>query len=88
MKQDLDNHSILLVQIFLILAFMMNTKFVSISCPECEHSIELNADLIVGQQATCQSCHTELVVTWLFPICLDYQETKEPVSMRQDLGLD
>ncbi len=61
---------------------------VTISCPKCQQSIELNYDLTIGQKTACQFCNTELAVTWLFPVCLDYQETIEPVSSCQDLHLD
>jgi hypothetical protein len=87
LKLNLDGYSIHFIQSFLILCSMMNTNIL-VSCPECKQSIELNSDLIVGQHATCPSCNTELVVTWLFPICLDYQETKEPVPNCQDMHLD
>lgn len=53
---------------------------VTIICPECQQSIKLNSDLIVGQQTICQHCDTDFVVTWLFPLCLDFLETKEQIE--------
>ena len=53
---------------------------VTISCPECQQQIDLISDLSIGQQATCQSCNTDFVVTWLFPIYLDYLEVAEVVE--------
>ena len=50
---------------------------VTILCPECQQPIDLVSDLNIGQQATCQSCNTDFVVTWLFPVNLDYLDGAE-----------
>ena len=50
---------------------------ITILCPECQKPIELDSDLKIGQQTTCQLCDTELIVTWLFPISLDYLENQD-----------
>jgi hypothetical protein len=67
---------------------MMNTNIISPSCPECQQPIKLNADLIVGQQATCQSCNMDFVITWLFPLSLDTLETTEEFSVDQNMILE
>ena len=65
---------------------MMNAITIKSICPECQQPITLAPDLAVGQQTTCQDCHVDLVVTWLFPLCLDTTETKEQVSVYPDIG--
>ena len=56
---------------------------VTVLCPECQQRIDLVSDLCIGQQATCQSCNTDFVVTWLFPISLDYLEVAEVVDTEE-----
>ena len=51
---------------------------VKVSCPECRQPIALESEQNIGQQVICNSCHTQLEVTWLFPVSLDYTETSEP----------
>ena len=63
---------------------MMNADIVSISCPECQQLVDLDSNLTIGQQATCQFCNTGLVVIWLFPVCLDIMESEEQVAALQD----
>jgi hypothetical protein len=58
----------------------MKTQILTIPCPECQQLIALDSDWVVGQQATCQSCYTDFVVIWLFPVILDYLETSEFVD--------
>jgi len=53
---------------------------VKVSCPTCNQSINLVSDQHIGQQIMCHSCHTQLEVTWLFPISLDYPEPTESDS--------
>ena len=60
---------------------------VRISCPECQQQIDLVSDLNIGQQATCQSCNTNFVVTWLFPVSLDYLDVPAYVDT-EDQSLD
>lgn len=57
---------------------------ITVSCPECRQQIQFVSDHEIGQQVTCQSCNTALEVIWLFPICLDYPETKEQISAKLD----
>ena len=61
---------------------------VKIACPDCQQDIDLDANLYIGQQVRCLACHTELEVTWLFPICLDYPEPKDsnPTCLRENFG--
>ena len=60
---------------------------VTISCPECQQPIDLVSNLNIGQQATCKSCNTDFVVTWLFPINLDYLDVAEIIKT-EDQSLD
>ena len=55
----------------------MDTHIFTVACPECQQPIDLEAELVVGLQTQCQTCGTDFVVTWLFPISLDYIETNE-----------
>ena len=48
---------------------------IKVSCPECRQPINLESEQHIGQQVICNSCHTQLEVTWLFPVSLDYPET-------------
>ena len=50
---------------------------VTVLCPECHVSIKLEPNPEIGQRVTCQSCHTDLEVTWLFPVSLDLLETEK-----------
>jgi hypothetical protein len=60
---------------------------VMISCPECQQRIDLVSDPNIGQQTTCQSCNTDFVVTWLFPVNLDYLDDSDFVEI-EDQPLD
>ena len=42
------------------------------SCPQCARRIEIHSNPEIGQQVECQDCQTVLVVTWLYPVCLDF----------------
>jgi hypothetical protein len=56
---------------------------VKVTCPTCSQPINLESDQHIGQRIVCHSCHTQLEVTWLFPVCLDYPETTESDSTYQ-----
>ena len=45
------------------------------SCPECEHIIKLSARTRMGEQITCDSCHTPLEVVSTNPLELDVAMT-------------
>jgi hypothetical protein len=81
-----NGNSIFLIQPFFILWSMMTKNQVNTSCPECQQKLVLDYNLYVGQQMTCQNCHKDLVVTWLFPLCLDATEAKDQNSVDPDLG--
>lgn len=53
------------------------------SCPKCEEQVVLGSDPKISQLVVCQSCKTELIVTWLFPIVVDYQESEKNTSDEQ-----
>lgn len=57
---------------------------VTIPCPKCCQSIDLESEQNIGQPVICTSCHTLLEVTWLFPVCLDYPEASEPNPILRD----
>jgi hypothetical protein len=65
---------------------MMDRNTVTIVCPECQQPIHLQAELVVGLQTICQACGTDFVVTWLFPICLDYLEANEAEVVHDNLS--
>lgn len=66
----------------------MNASTVKVLCPECHEQIVLTSGLEIGQQVTCQGCNEGLVVVWLFPVCLDYLETKEQAVVFQDISVN
>jgi hypothetical protein len=61
---------------------------VKVACPDCQQVIDLDANLYIGQLVRCLACQTELEVTWLFPISLDYPEPKDsnPTYLRENFG--
>jgi hypothetical protein len=67
---------------------MMNKTIIKSKCPECQQPISLGPGLVVGQRTTCLDCHIDLVVTWLFPLCLDTNEAKDQLSVYPDTGFD
>lgn len=48
------------------------------SCPNCCTNIKIERPEI-GQKVVCPDCFKNLVIVWLFPIELDFEQTK-PVS--------
>jgi hypothetical protein len=51
---------------------------ISACCPHCNSPIEIQGNPEVGQQVKCQKCLTMLVITWLYPLCLDFLD--EPLT--------
>jgi lysine biosynthesis protein LysW len=47
-------------------------KKVTVSCLDCDNSIQLDFQPVVGQIITCPSCDAELEVTSVNPIELDF----------------
>lgn len=45
---------------------------ITASCPQCASRIDIQANPEVGLQLRCPNCQTALVVTWLYPVCLDF----------------
>ena len=61
---------------------------VTILCPKCKQPIDLDSNLVVGQQTTCQFCNTDLIVTWLFPVSLDVMEMLDQNLPHHDISLE
>ena len=47
---------------------------ISACCPHCNGPIEIQGNPEVGQQVKCPNCLAVLVITWLYPLCLDFLE--------------
>ena len=46
-----------------------------IECPACQSKLQLcDEDADIKKKLTCPHCQTQLEVTWLFPLTLDYYE--------------
>jgi hypothetical protein len=61
---------------------------ITASCPDCDNQLILDTTPEIGQLLRCVNCHKMLEVTWLFPVCLDYQEREEKISAEQDENLE
>ncbi len=57
---------------------------ISVPCPNCKQQIDMDIDLKIGKRVTCQACNMDLVVTWLFPVSLDFLEISENFSETPD----
>jgi len=53
---------------------------ITASCPRCASRIEIQVNPEVGQPLKCQNCQTVLVITWLYPVCLDYLDDSRPAQ--------
>lgn len=51
---------------------------ITASCPQCANRIEIQVNPEVGQQLRCQNCQAPLVITWLYPVCLDFLDESLP----------
>lgn len=47
---------------------------ITASCPECASLIKFSDSPKIGQRFQCGNCSTVLVVTWLYPLSLDFIE--------------
>jgi hypothetical protein len=54
---------------------------INASCPQCASRIEILKNPKVGQYIQCQQCQTNLVITWLYPISLDFIEESGPKGL-------
>ena len=43
----------------------------NVNCPECDASVEIADDAIVGEIAECEECGVELEVTGLDPLAIE-----------------
>jgi len=46
-------------------------------CPNCDQKVFINNEPEIGDHVMCETCHTELVVTWLNPLellIIDYED--------------
>lgn len=55
-------------------------------CPECQQRIQFDSEPKIGQKLICQTCNTALLVTWLFPISLDFLDTNEQSAIPPEKG--
>ena len=53
---------------------------ITVACPECQEQIKFGSNPEINQQITCPSCNTVLIVTWLYPISLEYPENPGQTS--------
>ena len=53
-------------------------------CPKCRAVVEVGSELEIGKRVICENCSTALEITWLFPICLDYQELSDDEVRQND----
>ncbi len=43
----------------------------SVNCPECDASVDVDADVLAGEVVTCGDCQAELEVTSLEPLAVE-----------------
>ena len=56
-------------------------------CPNCENDVLLEEEPAFGIHVLCETCQTELVITWLNPIeleLIDYEEYEEYEEFEKD----
>jgi hypothetical protein len=54
------------------------------TCPECQQPINFESTPEIGRKLLCINCNSNLEVTWLFPIILDYQEIESKTKDLED----
>lgn len=56
-------------------------------CPECSEEVFVDAEIVQGDEVSCDECHSRLTVVGLDPIELDLKdETEEADTDRDEFG--
>ena len=57
-------------------------------CPECKSMIDIANIPVIGEVILCPDCKREFIVTWLYPITLDYDNQEALPYLSADIHIE